>query len=172
VPFAMNNLIEAYKEVGQNEPALDLTRKFIEAYPMHESIQNKKIDLGVLYQKLGYYDRAIVQLQAMLETTNKDLESEIRYYLGETYFNKGDYQQAILEFLKVPYLVNKRTKIDWTPNSYYMAGQSYEKMGKPDQALNMYQQIVDKPGIDPTFKTAAQKEITRVKGGGTAATPQ
>ena len=67
-------------------------------------------------QKLGYYDRAIVQLQAMLETTNKDLESEIRYYLGETFFNKGDYQQAILEFLKVPYLVNKKTKIDWTPN--------------------------------------------------------
>ncbi|HLP17378.1 MAG TPA: tetratricopeptide repeat protein [Bacteroidota bacterium] len=164
MPFAMNNIIEAYKEVGQNEIALDLTRKFIERYPMHESIQNKKIDLGVLYQKLGYYDRAIVQLQAMLETTDKDLESEIRYYLGETYFNKGDYPQAILEFLKVPYLVNKRTKIDWTPNSYYMAGQSYEKMGKSDQALNMYQQIVDKPGIDPTFKSAAQKEIARVKG--------
>jgi TolA-binding protein len=172
IPFAMNNLIEAYEQVGQNEPALELTRKFIEQYPMHESIQNKKIDLGVLYQKLGYYDRAIVQLQAMLETTNKDLESEIRYYLGETYFNKGDYQQAILEFLKVPYLVNKKTKIDWTPNSYYMAGQSYEKMGKPDQALNMYQQIVDKPGIDPTFKTAAQKEITRVKGAVGTATPQ
>lgn len=173
VSFAMNNLIEAYKEVGQNEPALELTRKFIEKYPMHETIQNKKIDLGVLYQKLGYYDRAAVQLQAMLETTNKDLESEIRYYLGETYFNKGDYQQAILEFLKVPYLVNKKTKIDWTPNSYYMAGQSYEKMGKYDQALNMYQQIVDKPGIDATFKTAAQKEITRVKGAvGTTATPQ
>jgi TolA-binding protein len=164
MPFAMNNLIEAYKEVGQNEIALDLTRKFIERYPMHETIQDKKIDLGVLYQKLGYYDRAIVQLQAMLETTNKDLESEIRYYLGETYFYKTDYQQAILEFLKVPYLVNKRTKIDWTPNSYYMAGQSYEKMGKYDQALNMYQQIVDKPGIDATFKTAAQKEIARVKG--------
>jgi TolA-binding protein len=164
MPYAMNNIIEAYKEVGQNEIALDLTRKFIERYPMHESIQNKKIDLGVLYQKLGYYDRAIVQLQAMLETTDKDLESEIRYYLGETYFYKADYQQAILEFLKVPYLVNKRTKIDWTPNSYYMAGQSYEKMGKYDQALNMYQQIVDKPGIDATFKTAAQKEIARVKG--------
>ncbi len=172
VPFAMNNLIEAYKEVGQNELALDLTRKFIEHYPMHETIQNKKIDLGVLYQKLGYYDRAIVQLQAMLETTDKDLESEIRYYLGETYFNKGDFQQATLEFLKVPYLVNKRTKIDWTPNSYYMAGQSYEKMGKPEQALNMYQQIVDKPGIDPTFKTAAQKEIARVKGGGGTGTVQ
>jgi len=163
LPFAMSNLIEAYKEVALYDGALELTRGFIEKYPNDESILDKKIDLGVLYQKLGYYDQAIVQLQGLLETTNKDLESEIRYYLGESYYYKGEYQQAILEFLKVPYLITKKTKIDWTPNSYYMSAQSYEKMGKFDQALNMYQQIIDKAGIDPAFKTAAQKEINRVK---------
>ncbi len=163
LPFAMSNLIEAYKELALYDGALELTRTFIDTYPNDESILNKKIDLGILYQKLGYYDQAVVQLEGLLETTNKDLESEIRYYLGESYFDKGDYQQAILEFLKVPYLVTKKTKIDWTPNSYYMSAQSYEKMGKFDQALNMYQQIIDKPGIDPAFKTAAQKEINRVK---------
>jgi TolA-binding protein len=163
LPFAMNNLSEAYKEVGLYDGALELTRNFIERYPNDESILDKKVDLGVLYQKLGYYDQAIVQLQGLLETTNKDLESEIRYYLGESYYYKGEYQQAILEFLKVPYLITKKTKIDWTPNSYYMSAQSYEKMGKYDQALNMYQQIIDKSGIDPAFKTAAQKEINRVK---------
>ncbi len=163
LPFAMSNLIEAYKELALYDGALELTRSFIEKYPNDESIQDKKVDLGVLYQKLGYYDQAIVQLQALLETANKDFESEIRYYLGESYFDKGEYQQAILEFLKVPYLITKKTKIDWTPNSYYMSAQSYEKMGKFDQALNMYQQIIDKPGIDPAFKTAAQKEIDRVK---------
>jgi TolA-binding protein len=163
LPFAMNNLIEAYKEVGLYDGALELTRNFIERYPGDESILNKKVDLGVLYQKLGYYDQAIVQLQGLLETTNKDLESEIRYYLGESYYYKGEYQQSILEFLKVPYLITKKTKIDWTPNSFYMSAQSYEKMGKFDQALNMYQQIIDRSGIDPAFKTAAQKEINRVK---------
>lgn len=76
---------------------------------------------------------------------------------------QGDYQQAILEFLKVPYLVTKKTKIDWTATSLYMAGQSYEKMSKYDQAIGMYQQIIDRPGIDETFKAAAQKEINRVR---------
>ncbi|MGA9407389.1 MAG: tetratricopeptide repeat protein, partial [Bacteroidota bacterium] len=163
LPFAMSNLIETYKELALYDGALELTRNFIEKYPNDESILDKKVDLGVLYQKLGYYDQAIVQLEALLETTNKDFESEIRYYLGESYYYKGDYQQAILEFLKVPYLITKKTKIDWTPNSYYMSAQSYEKMGKFDQAISMYQQIIDKPGIDPAFKTAAQKEINRVK---------
>ena len=44
-----------------------------------------------------------------------------------------------------------------------MSGQSYEKMGRFDQALTMYRQIVDRTGIDESFKAAARKEIDRVK---------
>jgi tetratricopeptide (TPR) repeat protein len=87
----------------------------------------------------------------------------LRYSTGEAYYYKGDYQQAILEFLKVPYLVAKQGKVDWTATSLYMAGQSYEKMSRFDEALGMYQQIVDRSGIDATFKGAARKEIERVK---------
>ena len=39
----------------------------------------------------------------------------------------------------------------------------YEKMGRYDQSLTMYQQILDRTGIDETFKAAAKKEIDRVK---------
>jgi hypothetical protein len=44
-----------------------------------------------------------------------------------------------------------------------MCGQSYEKMSKYDQALTMYKQILDRKDTDMQFKTAAQKEIERVK---------
>ena len=44
-----------------------------------------------------------------------------------------------------------------------MAGQSYEKMSKYDQAMTMYKQIIDRKDTDTQFKTAAQKEIDRVK---------
>jgi len=159
---AMNNLIEAYKTVGLFEAALQLTRTFIEKYPSDESVTDKRIDIGVLYEKLGYHDQSIMYLQSLLEDAEVDLEAEIRYYIGEAYFGKRDYERAILEFLKVPYLVTKKGRVDWTPNAFYMSGQSYEKMGKYDQAISMYQQIVDRPGIDRTFKAAAKKEIDRV----------
>lgn len=160
--FAMNNLILAYKELNLNDAALELTRKYIERFPDDPELINKRIEIGVLYQKLGYYDQAVLHLQGLLENANADLEAEIRYYIGEALFYKGDYQQAILEFLKVPYLVTKRTKVDWIATSYYMAGQSYEKMSKFDQAIAMYKQIIERPGIDATFKSGAQKEIDRV----------
>jgi hypothetical protein len=44
-----------------------------------------------------------------------------------------------------------------------MAGQSYEKISKYDQAMTMYKQIIDRKDTDAQFKTAAQKEIDRVK---------
>jgi len=116
-----------------------------------------------MYEMLGNYDLALSYFQKLLEEADKDLEAELHYYIGEVLYYKGEYEQAILEFLKVPYLVTKKTKIDWTANAFYMAGQSYEKMKKYDQAINMYQQIIDRPGIDPIFKAGAQKEIERVK---------
>jgi len=161
--YGMNNLIETYQAMGLYDGALELTRKFIAKFPNDESIPDKRVKIGILYEKLGYYDQAIVHFQKLLDEANRDLEAEIRYYIGECYFYKADYQQAILEFLKVPYLVTKKTKIDWTATSLYMSGQSYEKMGKYDQAIGMYQQIINRPGIDEAFKAAAQKEINRVK---------
>jgi TolA-binding protein len=162
VQYASSNLIMAYKEIGLFDGALQLTRQYIERYPNDPDLILKHIDIGVLYQKLGYYDQSILHLQNMLGSADQELEGELRYYLGEAYFYKGDYQQAILEFLKVPYLISQQTKIDWVATSYYMAGQSYEKMSKFDQAITMYKQIIERPGIDPTFKSAAQKEIDRV----------
>jgi tetratricopeptide (TPR) repeat protein len=143
--------------------ALELTRKYIDRFPSDSDLIDKKIDMGVLYQKLGYYDQSILQLQSLIEAGNADIESELRYYIGEAYFYKGEFQQAVLEFLKVPYLVAKRGKIDWISTSYYMAGQSYEKMSKYDQAITMYKQIIDRKDTDTQFKTAAKKEIDRVK---------
>ncbi len=162
VPYAMNNLILAYKELGLYDGALELTRKYIERFPTDPQLQNKRIDIGVLYQKLGYYDQSVLHLQSLLDGADSDTEAEVRYYIGESYFYKGDYQQAILEFLKVPYLVTRRTTIDWVATSFYMAGQSYEKMSRFDQAISMYKQIIERPNIDARFKAAAQKEINRV----------
>ena len=160
---AMSNLIETYETAGAYDGALTLTRKYLELYPSAEDALDKKIKIGILYDRLGYYDQAVLQLQSLLDEAGSDLEGEIRYYIAEANFHKGDYQQAILDFLKVPYLVTKKGKIDWTANALYMSGQSYEKMGRYDQALTMYQQIVDRPGIDATFKSAARKEIDRVR---------
>lgn len=163
LPYAMTNLIDAYQSVKLYENALQMTRDFIQRYPNDPTVVDKKIRIGSLYTKIGYYDQAISQFQAVLPEAGSAAEAELRYNIGEAYYYKGEYQTAILEFLKVPYLASGKGNVDWTATSFYMAGQAYEKMMKPDQAIGMYQQVIDRPGIDPTFKAAARKEIERVK---------
>jgi len=162
LPMAMSNLINTYDATGAYDAALELCRRYLERYPNSQDSFDKRIKIGILYERLGYHEQSILQLEGLLDEAGSDLEAEIRYYIGEAYFNKGDFQQAILEFLKVPYLVTKKGKIDWTANSLYMSGQAYERMGRHEQALTMYQQILDRPGIDGTYKAAARKEIDRV----------
>lgn len=163
LPYAMNNLIEAYESTKLYDAALKTARDFIARYPNDESVIDKRIKIGSLYTKLGYFDQAVLQFQNLIGEAGSLLEAELRYDIGEAYFSKGDYQQAILEFLKVPYLVSRQGKVNWTATSFYMAGQSYEKMSKFEEAIGMYRQVVDRPGIDATFKAAAKKEIDRVK---------
>ncbi len=162
LPFAINNLIETYELAGVFDAALTLTRRYLDLYPNSEDAFDKRIKIGILYQRLGYFDQSVLHLQGLLDEAGSDLEGEIRYYIAEANFYKGNYQQAILDFLKIPYLVTKKGKVDWTATSLYMSGQSYEKMGRADQALTMYRQIIERPGIDETFKAAARKEIDRV----------
>ncbi len=163
LPYAMTNLIEAYQSVKLYDNALQTTRDFIQRYPNDASVVDKKVRIGTLYTKIGYYDQAIFQFQALLPEAGNAAEAELRYNIGEAYYYKGEYQQAILEFLKVPYLASGKGNVDWTATSFYMAGQSYEKMMKFDEAISMYQQVVERPGIDANFKAAARKEIDRVK---------
>jgi tetratricopeptide (TPR) repeat protein len=139
----MSNLIETYETAGIFDAALQLTRKYLELYPNNEDSFDKKIKIGVLYQRLGYNEQSVLHLQTLLDQAGSDLEGEIRYYIAEANYNKGDFQQAILDFLKVPYLVTKRGKMDWTANSLYMAGQSYEKLGRFDLAAKDLERMLD-----------------------------
>ncbi len=160
---ALNELIHCLDQLNIADGAAEMTKRFISLYPNDPTIFRKKVNLGMFYQKLGYFDQAITHYENLLGEAASDDQAEIRYYIGESYFGKADYTQAILEFLKVKYLVTKKTEMDWISSSYHYAGQAYEKLGQYDKAINMYQLIIDSPGVDETFKAAAEKEIKRVK---------
>ena len=96
-----------------------------------------------------------------LEATSEQ-EPEIQFYIGEAYFNAGQYENAIREFVKIP-LLSKQTKLQWEASALYFSGQSYEKLGRIDDAIRMYQEIIDRPGIIVDLKREARKKIEQLK---------
>jgi tetratricopeptide (TPR) repeat protein len=160
---ALNGLIRCYEELSMYDVAAEMSKRFVETWPSDPTTFRKRVNLGVYYYQLRYFDQAIMHLESLLSEATPDDQAEIRYYIGESYYYKGDFTQAALEFLKVPFLVVGKTEINWTGAAYYMAGKSYEALSKFDLALGMYQKIIDTPGIDSREKGQAAKEIDRVK---------
>ncbi|HYL74948.1 MAG TPA: tetratricopeptide repeat protein [Bryobacteraceae bacterium] len=82
-------------------------------------------------------------LKNMLAQNPRD--SFARYGLAMEFANSGDLQQAIIEY---------RTLLEHNPDyaaAYYHGGQALEKLGRIDEARDMYQK-----GIDTTARTGDQ----------------
>ncbi len=160
---AMSRLISAYESAGQYAGALDVDRRFIAMFPDDPSIMDKKIKVGILYEELRYFEQALLTFKGLVNQVGAQHQAELHYYIGAIYDDMGNYTDAILEFLKVPYLTTSNPVIDWAAQAYYMAGQCYEKLNKPNEAIAMYEKIVHKPNTDPNFVAGAEREIKRVK---------
>jgi TolA-binding protein len=161
--YTMPNLAQAYEEIGFNEAALELIEEFIRRYPNDPKALDMHVRIGTLYQRAQLYERSIEKFQSLILFAERPLETELRYYTGDSFHMLGNYQRAIQEFKTVTELDPRTTQLDWTATALYMAGQSYEQMGEPAEAIAMYQEIIDRRGIEGQYKAAARREIDRVR---------
>ena len=159
---ALSNLISIYRELGLWDGVLTQARKYVQEYPNAEDVMDKKILIGTTLTQLNRFNEAIEYLRKLKYEATSEQEPEIQFYIGEAYFNAGQYENAIREFVKIP-LLSKQTKLQWEASALYYSGQAYEKMGRVNDAIRMYQEIVNRPGILPDLKREARKRINQLK---------
>lgn len=155
---AISNLIKLYKNLGMWDSALRLARQYVEKFPTAGDIIDQKILIGICLTNLNRYSEAAEYLKKTKFEATTEQEPEIQFYIGEAYFNAGRYEEAIGEFVKIP-LLSKKTKLQWEASALYYSGQAYEKLARTDDAVRMYKEIVDRPGILIELKREAQRRI-------------
>ena len=160
---ALNGLIVAYDALAMYDVAAEMTRRFLQTWPADPTAFRKRVNLGLYLTHLRYLDTAIDHFENLLPEASPDDQAEIRYYIGEAYFYKGDFSRSAIEFLKVPYLVVRKTELDWASMAYAEAANCYRELSKFDLAIDMYQKIVDTPGVDPRFRAEAEKRIKEIR---------
>ena len=159
--IAYSSLVNVYKNIGLWEPILTTASTFIQLFPTDENVLDFKILIGQAYAALGRGTEAVSYLKALKLEADRDREPEIQYAIADTYFKMKDFNNAVTEFIKIP-LLSKKTKLQWVPSALYYAGKSYESLGKVNDAIKMYREIVERPGIDALFKKEAKKQIARL----------
>jgi tetratricopeptide (TPR) repeat protein len=87
--------------------------------------------------KLGKFEEAIRLAKKQMTKNGRYEKSELSKIIGESYFNLGQYAEAI------PYLEDYRGKRGkWSNTDYYLLGYSYYKQGDFANAIQQFNKII------------------------------
>ncbi len=88
--------------------------------------------------KLGNFQKAIDMGKEQFDKSSPAEKSQLSKIIGESYFNLGQYAEA------VPYLKEyKGTRGKWSNTDYYQLGYAYYKEGDFESAIGEFNKIVD-----------------------------
>jgi tetratricopeptide (TPR) repeat protein len=162
---AMRYLIKIYDALQMWDAALATTRRYIQRFPKAEDILEKRIQIGVFSANVKEYFVALDAFRDAQKDATDDTEAEIQYWIGKCYYEMGQFEEAVLEFLKVKY-VSKPTQLPWAATALYEAGTTYMRMKNRDNARKMFQKIVTSEGPASDLGRIAVKRIQEIDGGG------
>ena len=112
---------------------------------------------GWALQNLGKTEDAFQKYQQVADTTDREVGARARFMMGEIFFEKKDYKEAIRNFFKVAYGYgypdsSDATKV-WQANAAYEAARCFETLAGQDatkktqmldQAKKSYREVLEK----------------------------
>ena len=88
--------------------------------------------------KLGKFEKAIEMGKEQFDKSSPAEKSQLSKIIGESYFNLGQYSEAI------PYLKEyKGMRGKWSNTDYYQLGYAYYKQGNYESAIGEFNKIID-----------------------------
>ena len=129
----------------------------INDYPNTTTVDVQKLSIGIFFQDIKLYDLALKAFtQVWKFTEDPEIKLEAQYYIGETYSDSGDFQQAILEFLKVTYMGFSPKNI-WVATARFKIAEIYESLGEWQKACKIYQELYNDFGNDKRGLAAKER---------------
>ncbi len=106
------------------------------------------------------YERAADTFRRFLKLyPHNRLADHARYWLGEIYYTKGDWERAILEFDRV---IKEYPGGDKVPAAILKEGFSFEKLGSKKEARVLLEKLIEKYPDTPEAKIA-QERLKKLK---------
>lgn len=155
-------LIKIYDTLQMYDAGIALAKWYISKFPFAEDRFQKLIQIGLFYFELKEYPRAIAHFQRLLPLADPETETELQYWIGKSYFEMGQYEQAAYEFLKVKYQCAP-TQLPWAATALYEAGLGYVRLQKYELAKKLFQKIVQTEGPTSDLGRIAQQKILELE---------
>ncbi|MDD4879000.1 MAG: tetratricopeptide repeat protein [Candidatus Omnitrophica bacterium] len=127
-------------KIGDVPKAIELYNDYIGDYPDAKSVNKARMNLAALLSGKGDYDGVIKIYDAVIRSKDESSRPDAYYGIAGSYFAKGAYEQALVNYLRVEVLYYDRS--DLVANAKFKSGECYEKLGEDEKALVTYREII------------------------------
>jgi TolA-binding protein len=157
---AYKNLGSVYQQLEKWDDAAATWRKLVETYPERDGIVEILFNLGFCYNQAGKNELAYDVYRRIPDVTpNEEQQGRAHYWAGMSLKSMGRYDDAIREFLRVPYL---KTGGMWGVTSKLEAAACYELEADLGQARTIYEGVLSAYGSTSDWGRVASEGLKRI----------
>lgn len=163
---SMQNLAISYQKLSKWRDAAGVWDDLLKRYPVSSSAGEVALNAARCRMEGGDLPAAAKAYRDALPLLDKKEKARAYYWAGECYQRMRDYNSAIAEYLKVPYLVPEEAM--WAVTAQLKAAECYMSIERIDSAKNIYEQIVRKYGATSDWGKGAAAALEQINNAGTA----
>ncbi|RKY62958.1 MAG: hypothetical protein DRP95_00165 [Candidatus Latescibacterota bacterium] len=158
---ARYNLALSYERLGRYEDALAALEALEREFPDSPLVERTRVKRGVYLMKLGRYSDAIAHFKALLPQVDREVQAELWFHIAQGYSSLGEYEEAALAYLRIPYLYPEQGL--WAVTAKYKAAEVFERMGDAEKARKLYADILKEYGPGSEWGRAASERLEELK---------
>lgn len=152
--LAALHALQSANAVKKFDAGAQLAAAFVEAYPESQWLPEVRYELAWALHNSGQEDKAIPLYEQVTEETSRSVAARARFMIGEIHFAKQQYEDAIVNFVKVRVGYSYP---QWQADAQFEEARCYELLKKLDQARRAYQDIIKKYPDSNKAKLAAER---------------
>ncbi len=157
---AANNAALDYQKTLAWGDAARMYRRILDEFADEVPASGAHLKIGFCLVQASRFEEAIKHFEKANRNPAPEEKPEILYWLGLCYTKTGEYQKALTELLKVPYLYSGEGK--WGVTAEFEAARIYERRGEYERAKSLYRKIVRTDGETGQFGRAANKRLKQL----------
>ncbi len=168
VEFAYNGLGQIALAKGETDKALKLFTQAIEQIGASRKLRDVTVGQAKSLLALGRLDESkkVFEQVASIREWRGEATALAVYSLGDIEFRRGKIPEANAYFQRV--FVGYQKFLPWVAKAYLKSGECFEKLGKKEEAVRTYQEMLRNEKLAPFEETSAARKRLQELGGGAA----
>jgi len=155
--LALKNLGVAYQDLKRWRDAERAWTQILNRFPSSPYVPEAALNIARCKMEYGDYEGAIHAYERSLPLLDGEAKARAFYWMGTSYERLGDYQSAVVQFLKVPYLASGGGL--WVVTAELKAAECYARIDRDDAAREIYNRVMQKYGAGSNWGRLAKKGL-------------